>query len=412
MFILHKQRLILVGIAFLSLGTQLNGQVPTSRAAEIRQRRIDKQARLWPEHTSGIVRRLNKLEETGLFEGAQSGEGKNGYQFVLGGMRSGNGTTFGVGYRRVDLWEERIGLHTTARGTFQGAYMFDLDVNFHRLNTQRGEMRVYAKYEYSPLMDFYGEGPNSQKGDRSSYRLDDTGIDLMGRYRIWKKLYAGGSGGLYFPSTGPGKRSGYPTVEEEFPPTETPGIGEQLNMVRVSATLQYDYRDLATGPRRGGNYYGIFTRYWDQSLGLYTFNRLAAAVEQYIPYANMTRVIALRLGAIATWTQDGQTVPFYLQPTLGGNEYLRGFASYRFTDQNSILAIAEHRWHLFSGGYAAAFFEMGKVASKGTQLNFGNSQYSGGIGFNFTLRNAVIMRIDNAVSHEGYRFIWTFSKAW
>src|SRR5262245_43368428 len=58
------------------------------------------------------------------------------------------------------------------------------------------------------------------------------------------------------------------------------------------------------------------------------------------------------------------------------------------------------------------FFDMGKVAGKTSQLNFHNLEYSGGIGFRFTLHNAVIMRIDNAVSREGYRFMWTFSNPW
>ena len=114
----------------------------------------------------------------------------------------------------------------------------------------------------------------------------------------------------------------------------------------------------------------------------------------------------------ATQTRDGQTVPFYLEPTLGGNDLLRGFERYRFYDRSSLLATVEHRWHLFANGYAAAFVEMGKVAPKATQLNLARANYAGGIGFRFTLGNAVVMRIDNGISREGYRFIWTFSNMW
>jgi outer membrane protein assembly factor BamA len=290
--------------------------------------------------------------------------------------------------------------------------MFDLEVDIPRLKNTRGDIRFYAKYENSPLMDYYGPGPDSQKGDRTSYLLEDTGLDVKGRFRLWKDLYIGGSAGLYLPNTGRGKRKGVPSTEDKFSPEVTPGLGDQPNFFRAGGILQYDYRDLPTGPRTGGNYYAEYTRYWDRELDRHNFHLLDAAVEQYIPYWNMTNVLALRLAAVMAWSEPGNTVPFYMQPTLGGNEYLRGFARYRFHDQNAVLASIEHRWHLFSGGHAALFFETGKVAPRIRELKFSNLQYIGGLGFRFTIRNAVIMRIDNAVSREGYRFIWTFSNMW
>jgi outer membrane protein assembly factor BamA len=405
------QRVLVIGAFLLLHVTQLNAQA-TSREEEIRQQRTDKRARLWPERTSGIVQQVNKYTERGLLEGARSGKGTNGPQFLLGGMRSGNGTSFGVGYRRVDLWGERLGFRTTVRGTPAEAYMFDAEVNFPRLNTRRSEVRVYAKYENSPQMDYYGPGQDSNKDDRTSYRLEDAGIDFTGRYRVWKGLWLGATGGFYVPNTGPGKRSGFPSTEETFTPEQTPSLDDQPDFLRAGFTVQYDYRDLPTGPREGGNYYLHFKRYWDQELGRHTFNQWDTAVEQYFPYWNKTRVVAVRLAMIATQVNEGQTVPFYLQPTLGGNEVLRGFARYRFHDQSALWGAVEHRWHLFSGGHAAVFAEVGKVAPKATQLNLARANYAGGIGFRFTLRDAVVMRLDNAVSNEGYRFMWTFSNVW
>ena len=74
-----------------------------SRTEEIEQARRDKRAHLWPELESPIVTRLNRLVERGLLDGNPTGKGTNGWQAVLGGMRSGNGTSLGLGYRRSDL---------------------------------------------------------------------------------------------------------------------------------------------------------------------------------------------------------------------------------------------------------------------------------------------------------------------
>ena len=173
----------------------LDAQI-TSRTDQILARRTDKQARLWPERTSGIVKRANGYFERGFLESADMKKGANGLQFVLGGMRSGNGTTFGLGYRRIDLFNERLAFRTTVRGTPQQAYMFDLDLESPRLRHRRGDFRFYIKHENSPKMDYYGAGPNSQKSGRTSYRLEDTGVDGSGRYRLWSHLYLGGSGGI------------------------------------------------------------------------------------------------------------------------------------------------------------------------------------------------------------------------
>jgi hemolysin activation/secretion protein len=113
-----------------------------------------------------------------------------------------------------------------------------------------------------------------------------------------------------------------------------------------------------------------------------------------------------------SWTGADQAVPFYLQPSIGGTKIMRGFERYRFRDQNTIMVAVEHRWHLYSGGYGALFFEAGEVAPKLSKLNLGDLEYSGGIGMRFTVRDGVFIRIDNAVSREGYRFIWSFSNMW
>ena len=299
----------------------LDAQI-ASRTDEILARRTDKQARLWPERTSGIVKRANAYFERGFLESADMKKGANGLQFVLGGMRSGNGTTFGLGYRRIDLFDERLAFRATVRGTPQQAYMFDLELESPRLRYRRGDFRLYIKHENSPKMDYYGAGPNSQESGRTSYRLEDTGIDGSGRYRLWSHLYLGGSGGIYLPNVGRGQRDEVPSTDEAYRPAQVPGLDNQPKFFRAGGMMQYDYRDLATGPRSGGNYYAKHTRYWDRELGRYSFQMLDTAIEQYVPYWNKTRVVALRLGSVMTWAGDGQAVPFYLQPTLGGNEFL------------------------------------------------------------------------------------------
>src|SRR5262245_31394007 len=131
---------------------------PTTREEAIAAERADKLAELWPERQSPMVDTVNRLVERGFKEGLDSGKGANGPQIVLGGMRPGQGFTSGVGYRRSDLWGERLGYRATARATLQKAYMFDFNLDFQGLRTERSSVRWYTKYESSPDIDFYGLG--------------------------------------------------------------------------------------------------------------------------------------------------------------------------------------------------------------------------------------------------------------
>lgn len=403
--------IVATSMCWLANSAFLHGQAK-SRCEEIEQQRAEKRALLRPERTSTITKYFDRYIEPGLIQESGYDLNKNGFYLAWGGLRSGSGVTLGIGYRRSDLWKHRFGFRASARGTPREAYMFDLGISFPRIHGGRGQLGLYTRYENSPTMDYYGAGPDSNLGDRTSYRLEDFGLDLEGRYQLGENLHLGGFIGGYFPNVGRGQRSGFPSTEDRFDPQLTPGLNNQPDFFRAGIFLQYDNRDLPPGPRAGGNYFAQYSRYWDQTLGRYDFNKLDAAIEHYIPYWNRTRVVAFRVGAQMSWAGADQAVPFYLQPSIGGTKIMRGFERYRFQDQNAIMIAVEHRWHLYSGGYGALFFEAGEVAPKLSKLNLGDLEYSGGVGIRFTVRDGVFIRIDNAVSREGYRLIWSFSNIW
>ena len=59
----------------------------------------------------------------------------------------------------------------------------------------------------------------------------------------------------------------------------------------------------------------------------------------------------------------------------------------------------------------ALFADAGKVVPLKHEIDANDLHYSGGIGFRFRVRSAVISRIDFAGSSEGIRMIWTFNDA-
>ena len=111
----------------------------------------------------------------------------------------------------------------------------------------------------------------------------------------------------------------------------------------------------------------------------FSYRQVDFELQQYIPYFNKTRVIALRALATVAFEKDGNPIPFYSQPKVGGNDSLRGFQRYRFHDKQAIVFTAEHRWHAFSGLDMALFADAGKVASRKADLDFHNLEVSYGV---------------------------------
>jgi hypothetical protein len=57
----------------------------------------------------------------------------------------------------------------------------------------------------------------------------------------------------------------------------------------------------------------------------------------------------------------------------------------------------------------AVFADAGKVVALKKDLDPTDLHYSGGLGFRFRLRSAIVTRLDFAGSTEGFRIICTFS---
>jgi outer membrane protein assembly factor BamA len=193
-------------------------------------------------------------------------------------------------------------------------------------------------------MPYYGPGPESSKTGRSNYRLEDTNFELRPGVRVFKGLSAGLIGSYLAVNTGPGHSTGYVSTEEQFGPAAAPGIDRQTNFWRGGGFVEYDWRDRTSYPTSGGKYSAQYVRYLDRDLGAYSFLRLDLDASQYIPLFNRTRVVALHGSSSLTTAGNGQRVPFYLQPTLGGSNTLRGYRFNRFYGDNSVMVNGEYCW--------------------------------------------------------------------
>ncbi|HET8548290.1 MAG TPA: BamA/TamA family outer membrane protein [Bryobacteraceae bacterium] len=384
------------------------GQAPPrggfeSRTQEIAAAREAKSRSLRPEVVSGTEHVLLEIRERRIIEKLQYGW--HGLRPRVGGLVTGGGFAFGAEYRNDELADSEVLFRTSARMTWRGFQHYDMELALPSVAGGHVSTNLLAVHRNYPQMQYYGPGPNSQKTGRSDYRLEDTLYQSEFGVRPVRPLVLGVSAGFLQVNVGPGTHRRWISAERIYGPAQAPGIDRQTDFARGSAFVQLDYRDVPGGPRSGGFYRAQFTYNKDVDLKRHTFRRLDAEAQQYISLFNQRRVIALRARTALTYANTGQVVPFYMQPTLGGSEELRGFRPFRFYDDNMVVYTAEYRYEVFSGLDMAVFGDAGKVFQRRGDLNFRDVEASYGIGMRFNARNNVFLRIDTGFSHEGFQ-VW------
>jgi len=402
--------------ALTLIAVSFSGTVPcraqaSSRAEEVEAARRKKAAELKPEELSTAESRLNKIVDSHLIERAATGF--HGLTMVLGGLPVGQGFALGPQYSRPDVAGGALKLRTSARATTGGALLLDFQLTAPKLADEAVFIDFYAAHRNLPRLDYYGQGPDSSLEDESQYRLEDTSFDVTAGFRPFKYRFSrpfsiGVTGGYLKANVDRGNEGDDRQAQDVFDPLTTPGLFDQTSFLRGGFFANYDYRDNPGGPRRGGFYGAKLLYYDDRDLGLRDHRRLDLEAQQYIPFWNDRRVIALRVASTMTFASGTSTVPFYLQSTIGGSNDLRGFRPYRFYGNNAIIANAEYRFESFTGLDMAVFFDAGKVAAKRSQINFHDLEASAGFGFRFNVGNRVFLRFDIGFSHEGTRLWLTF----
>jgi outer membrane protein assembly factor BamA len=379
-----------------------------TRTAEIEKERDAKASHLVEEKPSKTELRLIDLKESKLLE--RTGAGIGGLRVKIGGMPTGSGFALGPEYYRDDLAKGKLILDAGLQASTRRWLRFSVSLAAPSLAGDKLFWEAYAVHRDYNSLTYYGPGPDSEKIDRSTYRHEDTSFDTLLGFKPHRWLRAGFSGGYLMMNAGPGKDKRYASSEILFASNPlSPGFDRQPNFARWGTFAQLDYRDSNLGARSGGNYSIRYDDFRDQDFDRFGFRRIDMEAQQYIPFFNKRRVIALRARTVQSFARNGRTVPFYQQASLGGGDDLRGFRPYRFHDNNMNLFNAEYRWEVFSGLDMAIFGDAGQVNHERWKLSVRNLETSVGFGFRFNVRNAPFLRLDFGFSHEGFQIFLKFN---
>jgi outer membrane protein assembly factor BamA len=376
---------------------------PPTRAEQIQAERRQKAAALQPDSPSHLEQTLNRIEDDKIVERITCQ--LDGWCVHFGGLIAGAGPAAGPAYINHGLFGGAATFRADVSASFQRFWKAESDLSFPHLANDHLFLDLNATERNYPHVDYYGPGANSKTGARTNYFLQDTSLQVSPGVQPFRHLRIGGLARYLLTNVAPGRDHSLPSTDQVYTEATTPGIRFQTNFLEGGGIIQYDWRDNPGGPRRGGNYYAEYATFADVERGGYSFDWMDLEAQQYFSFFNQRRVIALRGRVQAAQPRSGDRVPFYLQPTLGGPDTLRGFAPFRFYDNASLLLNGEYRWEVFSGLDMALFVDAGQVFNDWRQINLQNINTDAGFGFRFNVRNDVFLRLDTAFSREGFQ-IW------
>jgi len=362
---------------------------------------------------SGLLPQPYSISKSVALAGQLIGEDelkpRSGIYPDLDNMITGAGwISAGPGYRHSFL-----GGHGFADGSaaisWRAYLMAQARLEFRDLAAHHLAVGSQVRWHDFTQIDYFGQGSNSLDGDRSQYRLKDTDVVGYGKFAAKRWLGVTGTfGWLRHPSlsraSGP-FQGGYPDTLVVFP--NAPGIAQQPDFLHGGVSVAADTLDYRHHPMRGGLYRAAFSAYSDRDFGQFSFRRYEAEGLQVLPIKENLWVLAVHGWGVFSDASSGNTVPFYMLPSLGGKDTLRGYEDYRFHDSNLLLASAESRWALFRDIDVAAFFDAGNVAARAGDLDLRKTSWGGGIRVH--TRTSTLARLDVGHSRQGFRVFVSLS---
>lgn len=382
------------------------GQEPNTRAAHLQRQRQEKAQQLQPPGRGKVETALFEFKDRRLMERYQAGY--KGFHPVFGGLSTGSGFAFGALYKKEKIGEW-LDFQASGQVSMKGYQRYQLGLSAPELANKRLFLKFNFTQNNAPQEDFFGIGDDSAEEKRTNFRLETTEYAGVAGVRPFKKLEVGALGGVLNTNVGHGTDKRFPSTEEIFTADTTPALNEQPHYNYAGAFVKYDLRDEPGNPRSGGLYQVGGSYYFDRKLDAYSFRRWKAEIQQYFPFFNERRVIAVRGKLEVTEANADQNVPFFLMPTVGGSEDLRGYTEFRFRDRNTLVLNAEYRWEAFSGLDLALFGDAGNSFHKVGDIKLDELKTSYGIGFRFNTERAVFWRFDLGFSRDGMHFFSKFN---
>jgi hypothetical protein len=291
----------------------------------------------------------------------------------------------------------------SANGFWEAGGTLDLLGSGKRLDDRHIDVSLSAIHRALPQLDYFGLGNSSSLANESLFGVADTTVSASGLIPLPKGFqFLARLEGLWTAPQG-FHGSTTPSIEQIFTPADTPALnsstayfvyGVGINWKHpVDECLQCWYKT---------DFTGTFRSYVEGTGGPYSFRRLNVTwIQVFTPFPQSSvdlGTISITGRLVESFTGPGNQVPFYLQPTIGGTDInnfdvLRSYRDYRFRAPNALTFQAEYARKIVDPVGVLLFYDVGKVALAGSDLDISHMKHSFGVGLALRAGNSVVFKV-------------------
>lgn len=374
-------RLVAALAALAWLGSQAPLVAQNSRVEQIAGLQAEKAAVLEPYSPPLGERVMIRLED--FFQGIEP----IGFYPWFGSIYPGGFLALGAGHR--SLFAGNGSVNVLGAWSLRDYRLLQAEVKSPTLADDRLRLSGHVTRLHADAVNFYGIGNDTRRAGRRRYQYDPLSVGGSASWRAAGWLEFGG--GLDYLDARAALR----------------GEGEPREDVQYTVTRGFaavDWRDSPGYSRRGGLYRIEASSYTARHDDPFSFRRTEAEVVQLWPILRAQWVLAFRGLMTTTHVDEGEIIPYFMLPQLGGGSTLRGFRSWRFRDRHRLLLSGEYRWTPGELLDVALFYDAGKVASRVSDLELRGMHQDFGISLRIHSPTFVGLRADLARSREGWIF--------
>lgn len=294
---------------------------------------------------------------------------------------------------------------------------------FFQVGSEIGAQRIaetgfHAKgifnYDREEKEPFYGIGPDTSRGDSTSYRMETVRLGTEAGYEFSPAIDL--TSGFDYKKVNIFNRAhdGKGDITTIFAGENIPGVSGD-DLLEYSLALARDTRDSKDDATRG-SYQKFLFRYTEGVLSSpASFFKYQLDMAKYFRLASPRRVLITRLFAEHNDEVGNGTIPFYTMAKLGGagtnvrdSEALRSFVYNRFYGESSLLLNLEYRYtvleHKEFKMKVSLFNDLGQVFGEIHSFQVKDFRESYGAGLYLSYSKNTLLNFSVAHGNEGTQF--------
>jgi hypothetical protein len=265
-----------------------------------------------------------------------------------------------------------------------------------------------------PKMPFFGLGNQTSRDDRSLFELTETELPILVDFPVGYGLTLSAQANALFAASNPSS-----DFNSRFSESTAPGIRASTTHLVPGVAATYRSPDVLYGLYGEGRV--SYEAYQALAGGSFSFDRVQARMAVHygiedqpfaqakFPYLRSllgSSRFTVEANLVISEPRSGNSVPFYLQPTLGGGDinnenWLRSYENYRFRAPNTMAFGVSYERRLIDPFGFSIFAQWGKVGEDVGDLGFDGLKSSVGVGLTVRLGGKAVVEFSFAWGSEG-----------